>query len=49
MSAFQFPHVPPLAYKELMLPQRVVVEVPYNAVTMYRSTYGWHNHPIVGY
>ena len=49
VGSFQFPHVPPLEYKENMLPQHVVVEVPYSAVTMYRSTYGWHNHNIAGY
>ena len=49
VSAFRFSQTSPLPYSPNMFPNSAIVEVPTDAVSKYKSTYGWKNYNIVGY
>lgn len=49
VSAFRFPHTTPIPYENEMLPTESTIEVPTDAVDIYKTNAGWAAHTIVGY
>lgn len=49
VEAFRFPHLNPIQYLENMLPAESTIEVPTDAVDIYKTNAGWAAHTIVGY